>query len=160
MRQFSEMEYVETRMAHGAIGIYFLTFVAVVISLFCSSCEASVLAFSGSKSERPFVEKADFDAAIASPETVIGHRIGQKAVRYDALVRYLEALALSSQRVRLTSYGQSHEGRRLYYLTITSTDNHKRLAEIRANNSKLSDPRTLSGPQEAERILETMPAVA
>ena len=122
---------------------------------------------SGSESERPFFvlgtpygEKADFNAAIPSPETIIGHRIGEKAVRYDVLVRYLEALVQSSQRVKLTSYGESHKGRRLYYLTITSDDNHKRLAEIKANNSKLSDPRTLSGPEEAERILETMPAVA
>ena len=154
------MEYMKTKMAHGAIGIYFLTLVAAVISLFCSSCEASVPAVSGSKSERPFFEKVDFNAAIPSPQTVIGHRIGEKAVRYDMLVRYLEVLAQSSQRVRLASYGESHKGRRLYYLTITSTDNHKRLAEIKTDNSKLSDPRTLSGPEEAERILETMPAVA
>jgi len=160
MRQFFKMENVEMRMVHGAIGIYFLTLGAAVISLFCSSCEASVPVVSGSESERPFFEKADFNPAIPSPETVIGHRIGEKAVRYDTLVRYLEALAQSSQRVRLTSYGESHKGRRLYYLTITSTDNHKRLAEIKTDNSKLSDPRTLSGPEEAERILETMPAVA
>jgi len=147
-------------MVHGAIGIYVLTLGAAVISLFCSSCEAIVPVVSGSESERPFFEKADFNPAIPSPETVIRHRIGEKAVRYDALVRYLEALAQSSQRVRLTSYGESHEGRRLYYLTITNTDNHKRLAEIKANNSKLSDPRTLSGHEEADRILETMPAVA
>ncbi len=87
------MEYMKTKMANGAIGIYFLTLVAAVISLFCSSCEASVPAVSSSKSERPFVEKVDFNAAIPSPQTVIGHRIGEKAVRYDMLVRYLEVLA-------------------------------------------------------------------
>jgi len=32
------MENVKTRMAHGAIGIYFLTLAASVISLFCSDC--------------------------------------------------------------------------------------------------------------------------
>ena len=147
-------------MVHGAIGIYFLRLAAIIISLLCSSCEASVPVVSGSESERSFFEKADFNAAIPSPETIIGHRIGEKAVRYDVLVRYLEALAQSSERVKLTSYGESHKGRRLYYLTITGTDNHKRLAKIKANNSKLSDPRMLSGPEEAERILETMPAVA
>jgi len=105
MRQFSEMEYVKTKMAHGAISIYFLTLIAAVISLFCSSCEASVPAVSGSKSERPFFEKIDFNVAIPSPQTIIGHRIREKAVRYDMLVRYLEVLAQSSQRVRLASYG-------------------------------------------------------
>jgi len=160
MRQFSEVEYMKMKMSHGAVDIYFLTLVAAVISVFCSSCQASVSAASGSKSERPFVEKVDFNAAIPSPQTVIGHRIGEKAVRYDMLVRYLEVLAQSSQRVRLASYGKSHKGRKLYYLTITSTENHKRLDEIKMDNSKLSDPRTLSGPEEAQRILETMPAVA
>jgi len=160
MGQYFITENVKTRMVHRAIGIYFLTLASVVISLLCSSCEASVPVVSGSESERPFFEKADFNAAIPSPETIIGHRIGEKAVRYNALVRYLESLAQSSQRVKLTGYGESHKGRRLYYLTITSTDNHKRLAEIKANNSKLSDPRKLSGPEEAEGILETMPAVA
>jgi len=38
MRQFFKMENVKTRMAHGAIGIYFLTLAASVISLFCSDC--------------------------------------------------------------------------------------------------------------------------
>jgi len=32
------MENVKTRMAHGAIGIYFLTLAASVISLFCIDC--------------------------------------------------------------------------------------------------------------------------
>ena len=114
MRQFFITENVKTRMIHGAIGIYFLTLAAVIISLLCSSCEASLPVVSGSESERPFFEKADFNATIPSPETIIGHRIGEKAVRYDVLVRYLEALAQSSQRVKLTSYGESHKGRRLY----------------------------------------------
>ncbi len=38
MRRFFKMENVKTRMAHGAIGIYFLTLAASVISLFCSDC--------------------------------------------------------------------------------------------------------------------------
>ncbi|MHC4536412.1 MAG: M14 family metallopeptidase [Planctomycetota bacterium] len=160
MRQFSEKDYMKTKMAHGAVDFYFLTLVTAVISLFCSSCEASVSAVSGSKSERPFFENVDFNPAIPKPQTVIGHRIGEKAVRYDMLVRYLEVLAQSSRHVRLASYGESHKGRKLYYLTITSPDNYKRLDEIKTDNSKLSDPRTLSGPEEAKRILETMPAVA
>jgi len=160
MWQFPKTKDLKTRMFHGTIGTQLLTLATAAISLLCGSCQASAPVVSGSESERPFFEKADFDPAIPSPETVIGHRLGEKAVRYDTLVRYLEALAQSSRRVRLASYGQTHKGRKLYYLTITGADNHKRLAEIKANNSKLSDPRTLSGPEEAKRILETMPAVA
>jgi len=114
----------------------------------------------GSESVKPFFKQSEFSAATPHPETVLHHKIGEKAVRYDPMVRYLEALAQSSKRVRLARYGESHKGRQLYYLTITSTENHKQLAEIKANNAKLSDPRTLSKPEDAERILETMPAVA
>ncbi|MHC4535630.1 MAG: hypothetical protein ACYS6K_16900, partial [Planctomycetota bacterium] len=89
MRQFSQKDYMKTKMALGAVDFYFLTLVVAVISLFCSSCEASVSTVSDSKSERPFFENVDFNPAILKPQTVIGHRIGEKAVRYDILVRYL-----------------------------------------------------------------------
>jgi len=90
----------------------------------------------------------------------MGHSIGEQAVHYAPLVRYMEVLAQSSPRVTLTSYGESHKKRKLYYLTITSENNHKRLAQIKTNNAKLSDPRTLSEPGQAEAILETLPAIA
>ena len=160
MRQSFKTENMKTRADHSTIGIYFLTLAVAIIGLFCSSCEGGVPARSASESEKPFFETADFDSAVPAPETVIGYRIGDKAVRYNELVRYLETLAQSSRRVSLTSYGKSHKGRPLYYLTITSTDNHKRLAEIKANNAKLSDPRQLTGDEGAKRILETMPAIA
>ena len=160
MKNLFKMEFLKTRMGHGALGIHLITLAGAFISVFCSSCRASMATVSGNESARPFVEEADYDATIPTPETVIGHGIGDKAVRYDALLRYLEALARSSQRVTLTKYGESHKGRMLYYLTITGIDNHKRLAGIKTQNSKLSDPRALSGPKEADRILETMPAVA
>ena len=159
-RQFPKTQDVKTKIVQETIGTGLLTSAAIAISLFCGSCQASAPIVPGSESQRSFFEKADFDPAIPSPEAIIGHRVGEKAVRYETLVRYLEVLDQSSPRVTLASYGQSHKGRRLYYLTITSADNHKRLAEIKANNSKLSDPRTLSGPEQAQRILETMPAVA
>ena len=107
----------------------------------------------------PFVESADYDTAIPSPESVINHGVAERAVRYPALIRYLRVLAESSDRVFLTSYGRTHEGRDLYYLTITSSANHKRLDQIKADNAKLSDPRLLnSGP--VDQLIETLPAVA
>lgn len=149
-----------TRQGHRPVQSCFLMLIAVITGFSCSSCEASAYTASSSQPERPFFKQADFNTALPHPETIIGHEIGEKAVRFAGLVRYLEALAQSSQRVTLAHYGESHKGRRLYYLTITSPENHGRLAEIKADNAKLSDPRTLSGPQEAERLLQSMPAVA
>ncbi len=112
------------------------------------------------KQFKPFVNPDSLDHRIPTPDSVIGHRIGDGAVRYEPAVRYLHALAESSDRVTLTSYAKSHEGRPLYYLTITSKSNHGKLDSIRQANAKLADPRTLSDPSEAQRILNTLPGVA
>jgi len=100
------------------------------------------------------------DPRVPTPESVIGHVVGNGAVRYDQMVRYLQALADASPYVTLTPYAESHEGRTLYFLTITSETNHARLAEIKADNAKLADPRKLAGDQEAERIVASLPGVA
>ena len=95
-----------------------------------------------------------------TPESVTGYAVAEKAVRYDALVRYLQALAKASDRVTLTDYGLTYEGRTLYYVTITSEANHKRLEKIKADNAKLSDPRTLQGAEKANQLIANLPAVA
>jgi len=112
------------------------------------------------ESQRPFVEGVEFDPAIPSPELITGHAVAEKAVRYPALIRYLQALAKASERVTLTAYGQTHESRTLYYLTITSPSNHKRLEQIKSNNAKLSDPRKLTRTEQANQLIDTLPAVA
>ena len=99
------------------------------------------------------------DPAIPTPESVIGHPVGDRAVRYEALVRYLRALDEASDLVTLTTYGQTHEGRALRFLTITSRENHDRLERIKADNAKLADPRDLSDG-EARRLVERQPGVA
>jgi len=55
---------------------------------------------------------------------------------------------------------KTYEGRTLYHLTITSLANHKRLDEIKADDAKLSEPRKLKGPEQANRLLRTHPAAA
>ena len=147
-------------MVRGAIGIYFLTLGAAVISLFCSSCEASVPAVSGGESEKPFFEKVDFNSAIPNPETVIGHRVGEKAVRYDPLMRYFEALAASSDRITMNPYGKTHEGRTMVHLFITSPKNHQRLDQIKAGNGRLADPRKLASAAAGSELIESHPATA
>jgi hypothetical protein len=106
------------------------------------------------------VDPANLDPAIPSPPSVIGHPVGERAVGYPALVRYLQTLAEASPAVTLTPYAQSHEGRTLYYLTVTSPANHARLDDIRGANAKLADPRRLSDAAAAEPIIEQLPAVA
>lgn len=114
----------------------------------------------GGEAPEPFVAEADYDPAIPTPERIVGHAVGEKAVRYQALAGYLYALAEASSRVTLTSYGRTHEGRTLYYLTITDPANHERLDEIKADNARLSDPRLLDDAGEGDRLAGELPAVA
>ncbi len=107
-----------------------------------------------------FADPATLDPDIPTPESVIGYPVGAKAVRYDELTRYLKALAASSDLVTLNTHGQTHEGRPLFHLTITSPANHARLDQIRQDNAKLADPRLLANPAEADRIIADMPAIA
>ena len=100
------------------------------------------------------------DQAVPTPETIIGHAMGDGAVRYQPLVRYLDALADASPLVSLTPYAESHEGRTLYFLTITSEANHAKLDEIKADNAKLADPRKLADEAEGEGIIERLPGIA
>jgi len=143
-------------------GIYICLSAAttILLCLFSGSCKANAQAHPSEQAQRPFVESADYDSAIPTPESIIGHAVGEKAVRYSVLARYLQALAKASERVTLTSYGQTHEGRTLYYLTITSRANHKQLDRIKAENAKLSDPRKLKDPKQANRLIDNLPAVA
>ena len=113
--------------------------------------------------EAPFVHGeigTSHDSHVPTPESVIGHEIGDGAVRYDAAVRYLSALAEASPYVTMTPYAKTHEGRALYFLTITSRANHARLEQIKADNAKLADPRTMRDAAEAERIKSTLPGIA
>lgn len=138
---------------------HFSIFASAIICLFSCSCRANAQ-MQSSNQEQPFVKSTDFDPAIPTPESILGHPIATKAVRYHELISYLQALADASKLVTLTSYGQTHEGRTLYYLTITSEANHKRLDQIKADNAKLSDPRKLDNAGQAERLIKNMPAIA
>ena len=106
------------------------------------------------------LDPAAVNPDIPTPASIIGHEIGDGAVRYAPAVRYLRALADASPLVTLTPYAETHEGRALYFLTITSAANHARLDKIKADNAKLADPRRLRSPEEADQIIENLPGVA
>jgi len=160
MNQFHNTHKVNGKFSDSHFQTHFSTVLALLSCLFLGSCGANVQAEPMVQSKRPFVEGVDFNPAIPTPESITGHAVAEKAVRYPALIRYLQALAKASERVTLTAYGQTHEGRTLYYLTITSPANHQRLAQIKTNNAKLSDPRKLKIPAQANQLINTLPAVA
>ncbi|MEL7060561.1 MAG: M14 metallopeptidase family protein [Acidobacteriota bacterium] len=84
------------------------------------------------------------DASVPRPEEIFGHSVGAWHLQPEALVRYLEVLARSSDRVTLEQIGRTHEQRPLVVATITSPRNHARLDEILRRQAEVSDPRRAS----------------
>ncbi|MHC4219526.1 MAG: M14 family metallopeptidase, partial [Planctomycetota bacterium] len=127
---------------------------------YASLCALAITLAASGQEPDPLFAPTDVDASIPSPASVLGHPIGERAAGYESVIGYLRELVEASDLVTMTPYARSHEGRALYYLTITSADNHDRIDEIKADNAKLADPRGLADAQEADRIIAGMPGVA
>jgi len=93
----------------------------------------------------PFYPGGTYDPAITHPDSVLTHPLGKLPSRYFDMVHYIMKVAQESPRVELRTHGESHEGRTLYHLVISSEANMARLDEIKGNLTALSDPRTADG---------------
>jgi hypothetical protein len=76
-------------------------------------------------------EGPTYDEGIPKPASVLGFEVGDWHVRHDQLVSYLEILAETSDRIRIERTGQTHEGRPLLLLTVSSPANLASIEEIR-----------------------------
>ncbi len=108
----------------------------------------------------PYFKNGIYDSSIPNPNTIIGFEIGERPVRYSETVEYIKELSRVSGKVDLFEVGETHQGRKLYYLIITSPENKSNIKSIKENIQKLADPRKLESETEANRIIEESPAVA
>ena len=100
------------------------------------------------------------NALIPSPKQVVGYELGEKFTSHSKLEKYISILKNAApDRIRVFPYGETYEGRTLYIVVVSSTNNLNRLDEIKNNIRKLSDPRTL-GSLEAGNIIKSSPAIA
>ena len=81
-----------------------------------------------------FPEGTSFDASIPSPEAFLGYEVGAFHTRHDRIVAYFQTLAALSDRVTYQEIGMTHGHRVLPVVTITSSENHARLAGIQADH--------------------------
>jgi hypothetical protein len=101
---------------------------------------------------------AKYDPAVPTLRQVLGYDTGGRITSHEDIVKYLEALAARTGRLRLFDYGKSWEGRRLVYAAVASETNIKRLEQIRADMQRLADPRK-TPEAEARKIMASLPAV-
>ena len=98
---------------------------------------ALILCFSNSYSQDYFLENTGpYNDDIKSPQEFLGYEIGFQHTRHDLILEYLKYLSDSSDKAQIMNYGKTHEGRKLVFLTISSTNNITTLEEIKKENIK------------------------
>lgn len=79
-----------------------------------------------------------FNPSVTSPKEFFGFEVGHRHLRHDQVAAYMQALADQSDRISIQKYGQTHGGRPLLLLTITSQKNQARLSEIKRRHRALA----------------------
>ena len=76
-------------------------------------------------------QNVTYNQNIPTPNSVIGHEVGEWHITHDKLVQYMYTLANTSDRITIENRGATFEGRPILLLTITSPKNHQNLEQIR-----------------------------
>jgi len=108
----------------------------IIITLFCL-LSSSIFA---ANVEKYLPESHQFDENITKPEAVLGFGIGERHIRHDQLINYMETLANDSNKVVLTDIGRTTEMRKQVLMTISHPDNLARLPELLKNHSDGTNP--------------------
>ncbi|MFC1713857.1 M14 metallopeptidase family protein [Candidatus Poribacteria bacterium] len=106
-----------------------------------------------------FYPDGKYNESIPTIEEVLGYSTGERITTYPDLERYLRRLEEPSDRLELHTYGETYEGRKLYYLVISSSENMAKLDQIKHNMALLADPRELKDESKAEAIVKETPAI-
>ncbi len=98
--------------------------------------------------------QVQYNPAIPTPQSIIGHQVGEWHVTHDKVVHYMMELDKASDRISLEVTGHTHEARTLLLLTITSPKNHQNIEAIRLQHLQLGEA-SKSGSLD----IKNMPAV-
>ena len=100
-----------------------------------------------------------YSDTVSDPATFLGFEAGQRVANPAQITAAIMAWQGQSDRLKVIEYAQTHEGRPLFAVFISSPTNLARLDDIEAQINKLADARTLNNA-EANAIIESLPAVA
>tara|TARA_R110002072_G_scaffold241027_10_gene399724 strand:+ start:6346 stop:9033 length:2688 start_codon:yes stop_codon:yes gene_type:complete len=100
-----------------------------------------------------------YDPAIPTLEQVTSHAWGTEISAHADVEKYIGALAKAApDRVKVVPFGESWQGRKLYYVVVGKPATMQRLPDVQQTMQKLADPRGLSEAQ-GEELLQDLPAV-
>jgi hypothetical protein len=77
-----------------------------------------------------------YDQNIVKPQAILGFGLGERHIRHDQLIQYMESLAKVSNKVVLTDIGRTTEMRKQVLLTISHPDNIAKLPELLNRNDE------------------------
>jgi len=107
----------------------------------------------------PIFPDTTYDPKLPTPDATLRQPLGTFTAHHAEVLAYLRALERASPRIKVVTFGATHEGRELCYALIGSPEHVRDIDQIRARIGKLADPRT-TDDAEAERIAQDTPAIA
>lgn len=100
-----------------------------------------------------------YDASIPTLDQVTGHAWGTEISAHRDVEDYIRALEKAApDRVEIVGYGETWQGRSLYYVVVSNRVNHRQLPQIREGMQKLADPRGID-QNAVDKLLRELPAV-
>lgn len=111
-----------------------------------------------SAQERSFEFDPDisYDSSIPAPANFLGYKLGDAFTLHSDVIGYFKELDELSDRLTLHKYGETYEGRGLYYAVITSQKNHALIDQLRNNNLRLANPDSLNNTA-ADLVISKQP---
>jgi len=94
--------------------------------------------------------------AIASPRSVLGFNPGDDRTIADwkQITDYFSRLDKASDRVQVSTIGQSTLGRTMFAAFISAPENIRSLEKYKAIQTRLADPRKVSGAAERDQLIK------
>ncbi len=107
----------------------------------------------------PLVDHLPLVEGVPTPKEVLGYHIGapKKLTYYEDILRYYQALADASPRVRVMSIGATDEGREAVVVFVGSEESISNLDRYREDLAKLADPRGLTEEEAHQVIADAKP---
>jgi len=107
----------------------------------------------------PLIDHIPESDTVPSPREVLGYIVGtpKKLTYYADIIRYMKALAESSENVEIIPIGKTNLGRMMYIVVIASEETIKNLEKYKAFTAALSDPRQMPEAIAKEIIPQAKP---
>jgi len=107
----------------------------------------------------PLIDHIPESDTVLSPREILGYVVGtpKKLTYYADMIHYFEALAESSENVKLIPIGKTNLGRMMYIVVIASEETIAHLQKYKDYINQLSDPRKTPETKAREIIAQAKP---